>query len=182
MRAATSLFGLSAAGTGVLDDHDLVHAPPAAAATGSAAAGTWAVRLRARRLSKPTSESTLRVSAAQKSVAAAGVGARRGAWWGRSRSTLRGVDLHSRHCVRAKAERPSHRCRRHLDGGSSLPGRRYYCARACRNTTEVQSSLMSCRTSRLGKHTARAPASGYGRASNRLRGYGLSWPRTKSKR
>ena len=148
MRAATSLFGLSAAGTGVLDDHDLVHAPPAAAATGSAAAGTWAVRLRARRLSKPASANTLRVSAAQKSVAAAGVGARRGAWWSRPCPTLRGVDLHSRHCVRAKAERPSHRCRRHLDGGSSLPGRRY-CARACRNTTEVQSSLMSCRTSRL---------------------------------
>lgn len=68
MRAATSLFGLSAAGTGVLDDHDLVHAPPAAAATGSAAAGTWAVRLRARRLSKPASANTLRVGARKRAL------------------------------------------------------------------------------------------------------------------
>ena len=129
---AASLLGLPAAGTGVLGDHDLVHAPPAAATANCATAGTWAVRLRARRLSKPASANTLRVSAAQKSVAAASVGARRGAWWSRPSPTLRGVDLHSRHRVRAKAERPSHRCRRHLDGGSSLPGRRRYCARACR--------------------------------------------------
>ena len=50
---ARPLFGLSASGAGVLDDHDLVHAPPAAAATICATAGTRALRLCARRLSEP---------------------------------------------------------------------------------------------------------------------------------